>query len=500
MTVQPPPTPPRDDDDLEAALRVMLARRAEDVTPRFGGGEPDAPPPLASVRTGHRPRRRRPPHRTMFAVLATAAAAALVVGAVTLLTRAGDHADMATGADERPDVVWPLGDQAVGAADVVAAQDAVEGSDVTVQASTVANAYMREVVGSPDVERRALSYGGDQRNDATASYDLNGLSTLVRLRFLGGEWYVTSATTSAVAITAIEPSPDGVAVTVALPDPAAVAYARLDLIGAAGDPIATTVLSRNIGADERSYNQIPGTIVLPAPAGSVPVVAQIVTYGLPADTPGAVGSGVPIAVTSARIPGAAAASASPPGAPVSTGDGTPLPAGVDAHTASEIVAASELYRGDPTWTDWRAAVDAWLKIGYDPARWTGPADLAVTDESPDGLAITGRYAATDGGTGEFRLARLSPEGPWFLLDLQDDTLRVDEVRRVPGGLHVTVESDDGGFTGFAPYDKAGIARLRYVDLGPADRVVRLLRAWLPDDNRSDGPRRPPWALPGPITA
>jgi hypothetical protein len=231
----------------------------------------------------------------------------------------------------------------------------------------------------------------------------------------------------------------------------------------------------------------------------VPVVAQLVAYGPPGDTPGAVGSGVPIAVASERIPAPAAAAASPPGAAASTGDGTPLPADVDPHTASEIIAASERYRGDPTWTDWRAAVEAWLKIDYDATRWTGPPDLQVTDESDDGLSLTGRYAATDGGTGTFHLARLSPDGPWFLLDLQDDTLRVTEVKRVTGGLLVTVESDDGGFTNFAAYDKAGVAHFTYVQTGTVDRVGRLLRAWLPRDDRPDGHRRPPAALPGSVS-
>ncbi len=112
MTVDVPPTTPRDDDDLEAALRALFARRAEDVTPRLGS-EPAAAPPVAVPSVGHRARRRRPPHRTLFAALATAATAAVVVGAVTLLPTADDggDADVATAPDEAPGVVWPLGDR-----------------------------------------------------------------------------------------------------------------------------------------------------------------------------------------------------------------------------------------------------------------------------------------------------------------------------------------------------------------------------------------------------
>jgi hypothetical protein len=481
MTVDAPPTTPRDDDDLEAALRAMLARRAGDVTPRLGG-EPTAAPPLAVMPAGHCARRRRPPHRTLFTALAAAAAAAIVVGAVTLLPGGGGGADVAT---EAPAVIWPLGDGGEG--DVAAMSD--DGP------AGVAADYLTDVLGSPLPEQAEPhpSLDGDDR--AEVSFDLNGLATTVDVRRIDGAWRVTGAASAAVDITTIAPSRDGVAITVALRDPDAIAGGHLDLIGATGDTVATAFLVRNLTPDGSTY-QLPCTCVLRAPAGTTPVAARLVAYGQPADRPGALGSGVPMAVASAPVPGAAAAAASPAGAAASAVNGTPLPDGVDALTAAAVLYTSEIYRGDPTWSDWRAAVEAWLKVDADPARWTGPPVITLTGISEDGLQIRGRYAAPDGGTGSFRLARLARDAPWFLLYLQDDTLRVTAVERVAGALNVTVESGEGGSVERAPYDQAGVARLWYVNNGPDGRLVRLVRAWLPDDDEPDGPRRPPAATPG----
>jgi hypothetical protein len=409
---------------------------------------------------------------------------------------------VATGPDAPPGVVWPLGGQAddeQAAADAQPRPDADQPAELD-EPSAVANAYLSEIVGSPAASRQtAFAYVSANQTEANATYDLNGVPTLVSLQLVADRWYVTGATTHAAAIAAIEPSPAGVAVTVALPDPDAIAYARLELIDAVGDPVASKVLSRNRTPGDAACQQIPGTCVLTAPAGSVPVVAQLVTYGPPDETPGELGSGVPIAIVSARVPAPAAATASPPGAPVSSGIGTPLPSGIDPQTASQIIAASERYTGDPTWTDWRSAVEAWLKLDYDPARWTGPPVLEG-NASIDSLGFTGRYTATDGGTGTFHLARLSLDGPWFLLDLKDDTVRVSGVERAPGGLEVTIRSDAGESRQLARYDEARVAHLTYVRNGADDRRVRLLQAWLPDDDRPNGLHRPPAAMPGPVTA
>jgi hypothetical protein len=369
---------------------------------------------------------------------------------------------------------------------------------------TAAAQYLASVLGSPisELPQHQLSTEGDDR--ARVAVDINGLTTTVDARRIDGEWQVTGAGSPAVEITSIAPSPDGVAVTVDLHEPEAVVYGRLDLIGAGGETVATTVVYRNMtsGADAtppepgQSSYQLPCTCVLRAPAGTTPVAAQLVAYGPPTDAPGTLGSGVPMAVASAPVPGAAAAAASPAGAEVSTADGTPLPRGVDQQTAAAVLYASDVYRGDPVWTDWRAAVEAWLKVGYDPARWTGPPALTRTGISQDGLQLSGHYAATDGGTGSFRLARIAPDAPWILLDLHDDTVQVTAVERAPGPLRVTVEYDGGGSIEPAPYDQAGVAHIWYVQAGGDGRLVRLVRAWLPDDDDPDGSRRPPAAMPG----
>ncbi len=478
MTVDVPPTTRRDDDDLEAALRAMLARRADDVTPRRRGG-PTALTPVAVLPVAHRARRRRPQHRALFAALAAAAAVAVIVGAVTLLPGDGrEQGDVAVA----PAIIWPLG-----ASRLAAMSDTGPAG--------VARDYLSAALGSPIAEG-SVSLDGDDRADV--SFDLNGLTTTVGLYRLGSEWRVSGAANAAVDITAIAPSPDGVEVTVTLRDPEAIVGGRLYLIGATGDPVATTILYRNITSGDKpdtspsgSAYPLPCTCVLRAPAGATPVAAQLVAYGPPSDQPGTIGSGLPMAVASAPVPGAAAAAASPEGAAVSTADGTPLPRGVDPITAASVLYTSEIYRGDPVWTDWRAAVEAWLKVGYDPARWTGPPVLTQTGVSEDRLQLAGRYTTTDGGTGTFRLARLALDAPWFLLGLQDDGLGITAVDRVAGGLNVTVVFDGGGSVERAAYDEAGVARLWYVENG-----LRLYRAWLPDDDAPDGARRPPAAMPG----
>jgi hypothetical protein len=153
-----------------------------------------------------------------------------------------------------------------------------------------------------------------------------------------------------------------------------------------------------------------------------------------------------------------------PGAVTAHASSVVLPAEAAHHPAADLFPAAmppgsffdawvytATHRGDDQLADWKTAITRYIGTVVDTnAGPPSPTFDAVTVR-PDGLEVTGRYVAADGGAGAFHMARLEPDGPWFLLSLQDDAIEVRDVTYTDAAVEVTlVVSQDstlgvGGF-------------------------------------------------------
>jgi hypothetical protein len=426
--------------DAETRLRAGLADYARAM-------RVDRPPLEAVLHLGQRPPRRHMrsplangrvagpdlalPWSAQRAVVAVAAVMVVVAGTVAVLSRldGATTAPVVTQPDDLPPSVWPLGEPVP--------------ADTLATPESAADTYLTHVAGlGPDWQRSEVEYEGDDAATVSYSYSLpdataGALTLFVYLVRVDDLWAVTGAETEdGLSITGAAIVGDVARVQV-VPDNGSELWSgrseplRAELIAADGAVIATAEARLSAGA---------WRLELGIDAGQVP--AAVMVEGLidedgdPA-SPGEVAvhaSSVVLPAEAAHHPAADLfPSAMPPG----------------SFYDSWVYTATR--RGADELADWKTAITGYIGTVVDTnAGPPSPTFRAVTIR-PDGLEVTGRYVAADGGAGAFHMARLEPDGPWFLLSLKDNAIEVRDVTYTDTAAEVTlVVSQDstlgvGGF-------------------------------------------------------
>jgi hypothetical protein len=356
----------------------------------------------------------RPVWRPLVVVLA--ALVVLAVGVAVVSRLDGGAAPVVTQPGDLPPSVWPLG-EAVPAETLASPEPA-------------ADAYISRVAGSgPEWQRSEVEYEGDE--SATVSYIYSRgdgtpgvLTMFVHLARVDDMWVVTGAETEdGLSITAaaivgevvrVEASPHG--------DPELWSERseplRAELIADDGAVIATAETQLRDGAWRLELGVDPGR---------VPVAVRV---EVPADgdadptTPGAVvahASSVVLPAEAAHHPAAGL-----------------FPAAMPAGSFFDAWVYTATHRGDDELADWKTAITRYINTVVDEKAGPPSPTFDAVTVRPDGLEMTGSYAAADGGAGAFHMARLEPDGPWFLLSLKDDAIEVRDVTETDAAVEVTL--------------------------------------------------------------
>ena len=347
----------------------------------------------------------RPP--SVRPLVALAAAVVVVVAAIALL-RLHDSTPPAVRTTLRPSspVVWPLG-----------ADDVPR--DVQSSPGRAGFAYVNDVLHlGREWYFQDQEPDGDNWVQRHYRHDTLDLQLWVDLARIDDLWFVTNVRAAEGPVVSAEVVGDHVALDAVLAGqmPPESTWGPLDveLLADDGTLLDSAQLASGEGGWRADLQPGDGT------AAAVRVTTEV--------TDPATGASATLTASSIVLP-ASVADADGPAREL-------FPAVRPVNTYRDAWAYTLTHPGDPR-ADWRWALTDYISIVMNGGVPPAPTFSDVVTRT-DGLQMSGRFAAADGGAGTFELARLRSDGPWFLLSLVDDAYDVSDVTTTATGVEATV--------------------------------------------------------------